>query len=202
MAWTVLSDATLEVGKALRALTMRNLRDNITALANGDVGAPQIQTAAIAANAVTAAKIADNTIPSTRISYPTAGDGYIMKTLWGPQYNNNLTVYNDWTDPSLNPIRCDCLTYGSVRVRFDHFIGGSVSYAWARVIVEHVVVAEWAENNGGGATRTVARVVDVSIGPGQRICIQGHKDPAYPSSGGSLISNARILSNTVAFGVA
>ena len=198
MAWTTISDATLEVGKALRALTMRNLRDNITALANGDAGAPKVQTAAIAANAVTAAKIADNTIPSTRISYPTAGDGYIMKTLWGPQYNNGLTAYNDWTDPALNPIRCDCLTYGSVRVRFVHHVQGSVSYSWVRVVVEHVVVAEWVAQ-GAQATE---RVVDVSISPGARIVIQGHKDPAYPTSGGSGISNARILSNTVAFGVA
>ena len=68
MAWTVLSDATLEVGKALRALTMRNLRDNITALANGDAGAPQIQTAAIAASAVTAAKIAAGNVVTAAIA--------------------------------------------------------------------------------------------------------------------------------------
>ena len=68
MAWTVLSDATLEVGKALRALTMRNLRDNITAVANGDAGAPQVQTAAIAANAVTAAKIADGNVTTAKIA--------------------------------------------------------------------------------------------------------------------------------------
>jgi len=48
MAWTVISDATLEVGKALRALTMRNLRDNFAALANGDAGAPTIQAPAMA----------------------------------------------------------------------------------------------------------------------------------------------------------
>lgn len=67
MAWTVLSDATLEVGKALRALTMRNLRDNIAAVANGDAGAPQIQTAAIAASAVTAAKIAAGNVVNAAI---------------------------------------------------------------------------------------------------------------------------------------
>jgi hypothetical protein len=68
MAWTVLSDATLEVGKALRALTMRNLRDNITAVANGDAGAPQIQTAAIAGSAVTAAKIAAGNVLTANIA--------------------------------------------------------------------------------------------------------------------------------------
>ena len=67
MAWTVLSDATLEVGKALRALTMRNLRDNFAALANGDAGAPQIQTAAIAAGVVTNAKMAANSVAAGNI---------------------------------------------------------------------------------------------------------------------------------------
>ena len=68
MAWTVITDATLEVGKALRALTMRNLRDNIAAVANGDAGAPQIQTAAIAAGAVTTAKIAAGNVTTDRIA--------------------------------------------------------------------------------------------------------------------------------------
>lgn len=68
MAWTVISDATLEVGKALRALTMRNLRDNIAAMAAGNAGAPQIQTAAIAASAVTTAKIADSNVTTGKIA--------------------------------------------------------------------------------------------------------------------------------------
>lgn len=68
MAWTVISDATLEVGKALRALTMRNLRDNIAAVAAGSAGAPQIQTAAIAAGAVTAAKIAAGNVLAANIA--------------------------------------------------------------------------------------------------------------------------------------
>ena len=68
MAWTVISDATLEVGKALRALTMRNLRDNFAALAAGDAGAPQIQTAAIATGAVTTAKIAAANVTTDRIA--------------------------------------------------------------------------------------------------------------------------------------
>ena len=68
MAWTVISDATLEVGKALRALTVRNLRDNISAVANGEAGAPQIQTAAIATGAVTTAKIAVGNVTTDRIA--------------------------------------------------------------------------------------------------------------------------------------
>jgi len=68
MAWTVISDATLEVGKALRALTMRNLRDNITALANGDAGAPKVQTAGIQDLAVTTDKIAASAVTTAKIA--------------------------------------------------------------------------------------------------------------------------------------
>ena len=75
MPWTVISDATLEVGKALRALTMRNLRDNFAALANGDAGAPQIQTAAIAASAVTTAKIATGAVAAWSASLGTGEVG-------------------------------------------------------------------------------------------------------------------------------
>ena len=68
MAWTVITDATLEVGKALRALTMRNLRDNIAAVANGDTGAPKVQTLAIQDLAVTTAKIAASAVTTAKIA--------------------------------------------------------------------------------------------------------------------------------------
>lgn len=199
MAWTTISDATLEVGKALRALTLRNLRDNITAVANGDAGAPQIQTAAIAANAVTAAKIADNTIPSTRISYPTVGDGYVMRWLRSGTYAASTLTYPDWNDRIASPIRCDVLSYGAVRLRFTHHSPGDLSYSWARILVDGVPYAEWAQIM---YNTYIERVFDFAVSPGQQIVVQGHKDPAYPSSGGSNIINARILSNTVSFGVA
>ena len=64
MAWTVI----IEVGKALRALTMRNLRDNISAVANGDAGAPKVQTAGIQDLAVTTAKIAAGNVTTTKIA--------------------------------------------------------------------------------------------------------------------------------------
>lgn len=68
MPWTVISDATLEVGKALRALTMRNLRDNFAAMAAGDAGAPKVQTLAIQDLAVTTAKIAASAVTTAKIA--------------------------------------------------------------------------------------------------------------------------------------
>jgi hypothetical protein len=49
MAWTNISNALVSVGALPFATTIQALRDNPIAIANGDVGAPQIQTAALIA---------------------------------------------------------------------------------------------------------------------------------------------------------
>jgi len=46
MAWTNIANANLDVGAPLRSVDILALRDNITALANGDTGAPPIKAAA------------------------------------------------------------------------------------------------------------------------------------------------------------
>jgi len=58
MAWVDLSTA-FGYGTVLTSAQMQNLWDNITALANGDSGAPDIQTAALDDDVVTRAKLAD-----------------------------------------------------------------------------------------------------------------------------------------------
>ena len=47
MAWTNIANANLDVGAPLRSVDILALRDNITALANGDTGAPPIKAAAL-----------------------------------------------------------------------------------------------------------------------------------------------------------
>lgn len=59
MAWTTIS---FPFGSILTSAKMTQLYDNFAALANGDSGAPNVQTAGIANDAVTGAKIADNAI--------------------------------------------------------------------------------------------------------------------------------------------
>ena len=59
MAWTTISNALVAVGALPFATTIQALRDNPIAIANGDAGAPQIQTAAlIASERITTANIA------------------------------------------------------------------------------------------------------------------------------------------------
>ena len=57
MAWTNITNAQLAIGAPIRSIDLLALRDNITAQANGDAGAPKQQTAGIADAAVTAPKI-------------------------------------------------------------------------------------------------------------------------------------------------
>ena len=132
----------------------------------------------------------------------TAGDNFNLKVLWGaltPNSPPQVTSYESWFDPVACPIRCDAVNYGTVRLRFDHTVSGSVSYAWARVVVEGTVVAEWIDVGG---PKVVARVVDFAIQPGYRIVVQTHKDPAYPTTGGSSVSNVIVRSGNATIGVA
>lgn len=58
MAWTNISNALVSAGALPFASTIQALRDNPVAIANGDSGAPRVQTAAIQDSAVTTAKLA------------------------------------------------------------------------------------------------------------------------------------------------
>lgn len=64
MAWTILS---YSFGSLLTATKMTQLYDNLTAIANGDTGAPKVQTAGIADNAVTTIKISDGAITTAKL---------------------------------------------------------------------------------------------------------------------------------------
>jgi hypothetical protein len=59
MSWTDLASA-FAYGSKLTSAQMQNLRDNVSAVANGDAGAPPIQTAAYGNGTVTSGKLAYN----------------------------------------------------------------------------------------------------------------------------------------------
>ena len=68
MAWTIITNAFIAVGEAVRARDIRALRDNIAALAAGDAGAPRIQRAAIAPEAVGVNELAEGIRPSATLT--------------------------------------------------------------------------------------------------------------------------------------
>jgi hypothetical protein len=94
MAWTNISNALVSVGALPFATTIQALRDNPIAIANGDVGAPRIVNAAMAA--------------------PTAGSTHLIKRV------QEVTVPIPFTTPTGNIFRFNCLISGTVRVYFEH----------------------------------------------------------------------------------
>lgn len=70
MAWVDLSGA-FSYGSILTSTQMQDLRDNVSAIASGASGAPDIQAAAIASNAVTTAKIANANVDKNKLKTST-----------------------------------------------------------------------------------------------------------------------------------
>lgn len=68
MAWTDIPDENLSPNAPARSADMIAMRDNFAALANGDAGAPKVQTAAIEDGAVTTPKLADNSVTTEKIA--------------------------------------------------------------------------------------------------------------------------------------
>ena len=68
MPWTIIPDGEYAEGQPVRGVTGLAMRDNVSAVANGDTGAPRVQTAGINDAAVTTAKIADANITLAKLA--------------------------------------------------------------------------------------------------------------------------------------
>lgn len=86
MTWVDLS-ASFSYGSQLTSTQMQNLRDNITALANGDAGAPEVQTAALADNCVTNAKLSISAIDTPEIA-----DDAVTEAKLGPSSTDQTAL--------------------------------------------------------------------------------------------------------------
>lgn len=75
MTWT---GQTFSVGQVLTAAQMTNLQSDITALANGDSGAPKIQAAALDASIVSSAKVALTSETDTNIGNILSGGTHTL----------------------------------------------------------------------------------------------------------------------------
>lgn len=110
MTWTNL---TFSFGSLLTSAKMTQLSDNITAVANGDSGAPEIVAAGLAAAAVTQSKLKTTTGTVSTGTFTTAPGG---------QYGFCPEGYTDTTDNDASSNYQYHLTLGS---RKGNIIGGS-----------------------------------------------------------------------------
>lgn len=126
MAWTNIADSIIEVGKPIRALDIRNLRDNIPALANGDAGAPRIQQVALVNLA--------------------AGD---VRTAYRyPQTSSVSATYVELNTGAR------IFVNGTIRVRGNHrAIGGGTSFLLVQK--NFVTQAEWSTTSASDVGRVV-----------------------------------------------
>ena len=89
-AYTTITDATLTAGKPGTQAVFRALRDNAIAITEGAGGAPPVQTAAIAALAITEAKLAAASVSQGKLKTTTGTvsvtNGVTVATLPGGEY--------------------------------------------------------------------------------------------------------------------
>jgi len=80
MTYTAIPNGDVDADSPITTGLMTKLRDNPIAIAAGDTGAPQNQTAAIADNAITAAKIAADAVGQSEIAADSVGQSEIKTT--------------------------------------------------------------------------------------------------------------------------
>lgn len=78
MPWVDIANSAIDSGSILPQSVLFSLRDNFEGMANGDAGAPRIQTAALDNYIVTNAKIANGAITVIKMSAPSAADTYVL----------------------------------------------------------------------------------------------------------------------------
>ena len=81
MPWTSISNTSIDQDSPITVSLMTALRDNPIAIANGDAGAPKVQTAGIADNAVTAAKIVENAVGNSELAPTSVRQGNLSTSL-------------------------------------------------------------------------------------------------------------------------
>jgi hypothetical protein len=131
MTWVNLSSA-FSYGSQLTSTQMQNLRDNITAMANGDSGAPSIQTAALANSSVTTVKIPNSNVDKNKLKTSTGSSSGSVSARTSVLFS--MQDYCFFPNMGAgSPIYA--MSYGSAsavytgRFGFYNDSGGSVSYA-------------------------------------------------------------------------
>lgn len=97
MVWTAL---TFSFGSLLTATKMTQLKDNITAQANGDSGAPENQTDSYADLSVTAAKLASNSVELAKMDNDSVDSAEILADAIKQSEIDDNSAVNSITNPN------------------------------------------------------------------------------------------------------
>lgn len=169
MPWVDIPNSVFESGKPARALDMRNLRDNITAVTEGDAGAPRIKLQAL-----------EELVAGTSLRLPSS-------TLAGTSSASFVELV---PSPSTGlPNRQTFLQQGTIRLSFNYNrsggIGGTVEVHVLRRRggVINTVYATVATTSSS----PVAASVDLTVLPGDEFYFMGR------ANGGSTLANVTAI---------
>jgi len=162
MTWTVVTDAQLAVNKPARSTDIKAIRDNITALANGDAGAPEILHNALVAPTAGATYLLANIILDTGSYAVTTGD---------TSYSAYSHFHIGCPSVFANTISWCAIQTGTYRVVVKHTRQTATTYV--RALKNNALVSEFAYT-GAVLPAYATREWDIAVNKGDLITIQ-HK---------------------------
>lgn len=100
MAWTTYAASIFNTGKPGKGSIIKGIYDNITAMANGDAGAPEIQTAAYAAQSVDTAALKNANVTKAKMAASSVGGSQIVNSFQAFSSQTITTASPNWTVPA------------------------------------------------------------------------------------------------------
>ena len=173
MAWVSIPNSSLSSGAPVRGVDAVALRDNPSAIANGDVGAPKVQTAGINDNAITNAKLES----------PTAGLGFILRSV-----AESVSSSASGTSYQQAGSTAWILVGGVVTVYYQQTTDNPSGDSFSRILKNGAPVATYFKE-GNAYT---ARQVDISVDVNDFITLQHY---GVQNTVRSLLRFGRIYSN-------
>lgn len=182
MAWVSISNTAIDQDSPITVSLMTALRDNPAAIANGDAGAPKVQTAGINDAAVTTAKIADLAVSNGKL-----GSGCItIGKFAAPAASSAYTLYYQYIDGdtgSSATITKVITRSGGYRVRVTGdsssstriYINGTLTYT----LSTYTTSVEQTQDLDLSAGDTIA-INPISVGPGEYVRVRVSCSQPFP----------------------
>lgn len=166
MAWTNIPNANLAAGAPIRSVDTIALRDNITAVADGDSGAPRIKDAAMT-------------------------DGLTANTVYYPIFSNEAANNVTATTSLIKMLSFRCLRGGVFNIRFRiQDQTGSPRTIGSRVYVNGVAVGSLITGSVGAFAARTDTHTNITITRGQILDIYGSS--SFGNQGTFIISSVQI----------
>ncbi len=147
MVWTSIPNSDIDADSPITTGLMTALRDNVTAQANGDSGAPKNTDASFSTNTINANKLSNSSVTSTQIASNTIGQGQIGSNAVGQSELKTTTSSQSLSLPvgTTSTLSLTGGVYGfnagarSLNYSFTNYrcTGGAASYATTESVIHN-----------------------------------------------------------------